>query len=870
MDKPINISHKKDGLIPLDVPTTNEEESILVSMGTAKPRKGMTAHGPSLQEAIVQAKKPVSRERVLEVIEEINDREAETNLMLHELQEKFADLQTRSERNRSYVGFLTQMLDSAPEQSPEALGITTLEVGTPTPDVAIESEQIHTEEPKTPEPPAVEAPQEEVHTETDIPTLHEPISAQVENVAPTPEVAAVEVKPEPAISEQPQTHAPETTIVMPPKTKPISQMSREEIESELRDTRSAHVPLMNKLSQIVYVQIPGTTDQNKIEDLKREEREIEKLIKQYKAHKDDLQAALQKRIESEKTSVEHSDITPTPTAAPLTPSTPSQMPPIPVPHPPVDTVAPENTAPKPEPETAGTPETTPLQSTYDLVMKRFSLDGKPAQGEAKKPEEVAVTKGTELPTQYEAAVKRWGLDAPTEAAGETVNTAAPNDLASALMEAAQGTPTPEVAPVTEPPLDTPADAPQKTEAGFVAQKGSLEEEDRRLLEELQGIINSTRTPESIQKEERMREILATMKATGDERAEKAGVVEQIKNIGGWWQGQPMHRKLAFSCGLILAGAGSAAVGGVVGGFGSGAVMILYGITRSLGGAAMFTFLKNKLEGRADAQGLERTRAREGTEIGIAVIGAIVASGALSSLVAHSGPIIDQISVGASRAAAAAKAIKDSVEGAFIWDVKTGGPSLGGVATEHVASTPSMLAETTPPQDIETPMPEATTTEPLAEPVKPEYVLTEQQIPIPPPPGMEQLPQVISPEDPQILKAAENSLRSDVDSLLGSKGIFGMGAQSGMDSIDWKDRAIGFSGQTVDKIMGTTTFPTAADGSQRFFGLESADATRKMQEYIKKVAGVAGVAPSPGENVANYIKRAATHVLVEQAKLPATK
>jgi len=117
-----------------------------------------------------------------------------------------------------------------------------------------------------------------------------------------------------------------------------------------------------------------------------------------------------------------------------------------------------------------------------------------------------------------------------------------------------------------------------------------------------------------------------------------------------------------------------------------------------------------------------------------------------------------------------------------------------------------------------------------------------------------MPQEIVPTNPQILAVANQTLLGDMDTLLSTPGLFGLGSKKGSESPHWKDHQVGFAKQSVESVlnMGRDSFPN--DGGKHF-GIEDPVATRKMKNYLMQVSQQAEMIADPGEKIADYIKRA---------------
>ncbi len=129
------------------------------------------------------------------------------------------------------------------------------------------------------------------------------------------------------------------------------------------------------------------------------------------------------------------------------------------------------------------------------------------------------------------------------------------------------------------------------------------------------------------------------------------------------------------------------------------------------------------------------------------------------------------------------------------------------------------------------------------------------------PGESASEKLIPPEAMRIpnevmVQAVAHALRSDINELFGSKGIFGFFTQNGVDSINWKDPEVGFASQSVDKVLATHAFPATGDSGQQF-GIENYSGTVKMQEYLSKLIKTTGINPQLTESIQSYISRVIT-------------
>lgn len=126
-----------------------------------------------------------------------------------------------------------------------------------------------------------------------------------------------------------------------------------------------------------------------------------------------------------------------------------------------------------------------------------------------------------------------------------------------------------------------------------------------------------------------------------------------------------------------------------------------------------------------------------------------------------------------------------------------------------------------------------------------------------------IPAEIMPKDPKILMYADQYINKQINGLFGSKGIFGLGAKAGIDSIDWKDSKVGFGSKTVAQILNAKPSAFPEDGA-RHFGIENYSATGKMQDYINVAIKETGVAPLEKESAGDYLKRAAAIAISKSA------
>lgn len=114
---------------------------------------------------------------------------------------------------------------------------------------------------------------------------------------------------------------------------------------------------------------------------------------------------------------------------------------------------------------------------------------------------------------------------------------------------------------------------------------------------------------------------------------------------------------------------------------------------------------------------------------------------------------------------------------------------------------------------------------------------------------------------QLLTIKTQQINNDLDKMFGSRGIFGLGKTSGVDSPDWKNPQVGFANKTVEEVMGTTSGRPRVEkygrGLERNFGIKSSAATKDMKEYLTKIFNETKIKPETGEKTGEYITRALT-------------
>lgn len=129
------------------------------------------------------------------------------------------------------------------------------------------------------------------------------------------------------------------------------------------------------------------------------------------------------------------------------------------------------------------------------------------------------------------------------------------------------------------------------------------------------------------------------------------------------------------------------------------------------------------------------------------------------------------------------------------------------------------------------------------------------------PKVEHAVNMPSVDHEQLLAIKTQQVNNDLDKMFGSKGIFGIGKTSGIDSPDWKDPQVGFANKTVEEVMGTTSGKPRllryGRVVERNFGITSSAATRDMKEYLTETFNKTGLQPKTGEKTGEYITRALT-------------
>jgi len=388
-------------------------------------------------------------------------------------------------------------------------------------------------------------------------------------------------------------------------------------------------------------------------------------------------------------------------------------------------------------------------------------------------------------------------------------------------------------------------------------------------------------------------------------AEKKGLLDKVRKVGEFWNTKvPKSLKYTIAAGMFAAGGGAWAAGYVV-------------TSRVLGGAGMFvtldTLFKNRHEKRT---GGERSKTDEARHAAFAGIGAMAVV-ALLPAAFHElfvGDIIPTAGAAAPHEAMAASYAETAQAGDSVWklaqhqleahygerftslspdqqrvfidavkDRVATDPQHFGMASanadtlgigekvnfeeifkdkqfmeDHFSGTSHHVA--TPHEVMPGHMNLDLAATPEGEAPGP---LTWERVPVGE--NAPTMPQEIAPTDPGIVAAAQKTTHDFVNNIFGTKGVFGFGAQDGMNTIDWKDPQVGFANQSVDKVLGVHPSSVSEDGA-RHFGIEDYSAHQKALTALKQVAEDTGVTHRPGETMLAYFNRAAIETL---SKTPTT-
>lgn len=443
-----------------------------------------------------------------------------------------------------------------------------------------------------------------------------------------------------------------------------------------------------------------------------------------------------------------------------------------------------------------------------------------------------------------------------------------------------------------------------------APEQTLEEKLMQTQEEKVGMDGELAQAESVadkiaEELEKNRSIVNNLQKQVDMRAEKAGVFHTVRTMGEWWRKQSLGKKVSFSIGLLLAGGlgivtGSAVVAGVSS---TGVV-----ISRVLAGTASFVALEARYAKKAEKEGRERTMQEFDRDTLKALAGAVLFAGAFSYATHEIPALAEQAKNtvmgffgGTPEIPQTTIAYTETAQqGDSLWSLsehqleKNYGEKFTSLSYDQktylIDAIKDRVSELRPNIDpntlaigetidfdknymdqqfeISSHLPASTEDftgkEPLSLATPPSLIETAA---IPPEVVIEPatIPSEISPADPEIIKQANEIMERDINEWFGTKGIFGIGAQNGMDTINWKDSAVGFAGKTVGEVMNPRLpmDPFAESGGNiQKFGIESKSATHLMQEYLKETASKTGVPLAPNENVQDYIRRAAATLLAK--------
>ncbi len=111
--------------------------------------------------------------------------------------------------------------------------------------------------------------------------------------------------------------------------------------------------------------------------------------------------------------------------------------------------------------------------------------------------------------------------------------------------------------------------------------------------------------------------------------------------------------------------------------------------------------------------------------------------------------------------------------------------------------------------------------------------------------------------PEMITETNHIITEDINALFGTKGVFGIGAEAGTDSLAWA----GLKDQPVEAVLGKQEFgesfltDTNADEATSLSGIDSPEDTQAMQDYLNNISAQTGVAPQAGETVELFIQRA---------------
>lgn len=113
--------------------------------------------------------------------------------------------------------------------------------------------------------------------------------------------------------------------------------------------------------------------------------------------------------------------------------------------------------------------------------------------------------------------------------------------------------------------------------------------------------------------------------------------------------------------------------------------------------------------------------------------------------------------------------------------------------------------------------------------------------------------------------ADETLRADLQTMFGSKGLFGYGflATSGERSADWLD----FKGRPVSEVLSKTFDTPSAAETLHEVGMDSPHRVAKMKEYLNLVIEKSGERPERGETVEQFLSRSLRTIIGNDSPHP---
>lgn len=409
-----------------------------------------------------------------------------------------------------------------------------------------------------------------------------------------------------------------------------------------------------------------------------------------------------------------------------------------------------------------------------------------------------------------------------------------------------------------------------------------------------------KTVEQLKQEklEKIRAKLDIMTGVVKVRAEKAGALDHIRKVGEAWNKVPKRYKYMVATGMFVAGGGAVALGYVA-------------ASRILGSMGLFATFDALLQGRYEKKtgGVRSDEAAKRHAI-FAGIGALVVVGILGKVGSEVADFFKGEAVSAGSPETMAQHSTPKIEfvvekGDTLWSgieskLDTQGLFAGmqeGQRTYMLDALKDKFATMSPDElkaigftsgniDVIHPGDHIDLTKVLGDTeLMPDVIHQAEILPLEQagsidhptgeraaatndgflvhavPEAAPMMPQEIIPNtvNPEILTAADDITHNYVNEYFGTKGFLGFGAQDGMDSIHWKDPEVGFANQSVEKVLAAHPSAFPAD-STRHFGIEDYSSTQKMQMGLTQVQQETGISTKPGENVMDYLKRAAITTL----------